>query len=180
MYVAGQIVGIFVTIFAVLSLQCKEMKNILLMQIVANLLLMLNYWLLDAFSGATIAIIATVQTVIMFGLRMLDDKISKKSNLILTIFITVVFAGIFIYSSITTYRSHIDILSALASLAFCVCIVQKNATICRILAMANALLWIGYDIGTYAYTTILTHSFSFISTLVGMIRLDIPKLSKKS
>ena len=72
------------------------MKHILAMQVLANALLMLNYWLLDAFSGATIALIAIAQTVIMFIVRLLENKMSEKTNTIITIIITTVFAVIFI------------------------------------------------------------------------------------
>lgn len=175
MYIAGQIVGIFVTIAAVLSLQFKKMKHVLAMQVLANSLLMLNYWLLDAFSGATIALIAIAQTVIMFVVRLFENKMSKKANNILTVSITVVFAVIFIISAINTYKAPVDILSATASMAFCFCIVQKNASVCRIFALANSVFWIGYDIGTFAWTTILTHGFSLASALIGIIRLDLRK-----
>ena len=149
------------------------------MQVLANALLMLNYWLLDAFSGATIALIAIAQTVIMFIVRLLENKMSEKTNTIITIIITTVFAVIFIVSAIKTYKAPIDILSALASMAFCFCIVQKNASVCRIFALANSSLWIGYDIGTFAWTTILTHGFSFASALIGIIRLDFARKIKR-
>ncbi len=175
MYIAGQIVGVFVTIAAILSLQFKEMKSILAMQVLANFLLMLNYYLLDAFSGAAIAIIATVQTVIMFIIRLLENKMSKKLNLILTVVVTLIFVGIFALSAINTYKAPVDILSALASLAFCICIVQKNAFVCRIFVILNSVLWIGYDIGTLAWTTIITRAFSLFSSIIGMIRHDIKR-----
>ena len=180
MFLAGQIVGVLVTIAAVLSLQFKKMKHVLAMQVLANSLLMLNYWLLDAFSGATIALIAIAQTVIMFVVRLLENKMSKKTNTIITIIITIVFAIIFIASAIKTYKAPVDILSALASMAFCFCIVQKNASVCRIFAAANSILWIGYDIGTFAWTTIITHAFSLSSSLIGIIRLDLGKKNKEA
>ena len=178
MFLAGQIVGVLVTIAAVLSLQFKKMKHVLAMQVLANSLLMLNYWLLDAFSGATIALIAIAQTVVMFVVRLFENKMSKKTNTILTIAITTIFAVIFIASAIKTYKTPIDILSAAASMAFCFCIVQKKASVCRIFAVANSVFWIGYDIGTFAWTTILTHGFSLASALIGIIRLDIKKSKK--
>ena len=180
MFLAGQIVGVLVTIAAVLSLQFKNMKHVLAMQVLANSLLMLNYWLLDAFSGATIALIAIAQTVIMFVVRLLENKMSKKTNTIITIIITIVFAIIFIASAIKTYKAPVDILSTLASMAFCFCIVQKNASVCRIFAATNSILWIGYDIGTFAWTTILTHGFSLASALIGIIRLDLGKKNKEA
>lgn len=180
MYIAGQIVGIFVTIAAVLSLQFKEMKHVLAMQVISNGLLMLNYWLLDAFSGATIALIAIAQTIIMFVIRLFEEKMPKKVSTILTISITCVFAVIFIITAIKTYKSPVDILSSAASMAFCFCIVQKNASVCRIFAAINSTLWIGYDIGTYAWTTILTHGFSLASSLIGIIRLDLGNKNKGS
>lgn len=178
MFIAGQIVGVLVTVAAIVSLQFRDMKYVLASQVVANLLLMLNYALLDAWSGATIAIIATVQTLIMFFVRLTDGKIPEKSTTILTVILTVAFMVIFAYSSIQTYKGPVDILSMLASLIFCVCIAQKNAFLCRLFILINAALWIGYDIGTLAYTTIITHVLSLSSAAMGIIRLDLKKLKK--
>lgn len=183
MYIAGQIVGIFVTIAAVLSMQFKNMKHVLAMQVLANSLLALNYLLIFLsgqtanLSGVFVAAIAIVQTVTMFVVRLSEEKMSKKTNNVLTASITAVFAIIFIILAIKTYKTPVDILSGLASMAFCFCIVQKKASVCRIFAATNSILWIGYDIGTLAWTTIITHGFSLSSSLIGIIRLDI--LGKK-
>ena len=50
----------------------------------------------------------------------------------------------------------------------------------RIFAAANSILWIGYDIGTLAWTTIITHAFSLSSSLIGIIRLDLGKKNKEA
>ena len=72
MYIAGQLVGILV---AILSLQCKNIKKLLALQVLANGLLMLNYALLDNWSGAIVGILGAVQTVIVFLFRSKEKSI---------------------------------------------------------------------------------------------------------
>lgn len=167
MFIAGQIVGIFVTIVSVISMQFKNMKHIVAAQMVANLLLMLNYLLLGGFSGAGVAIIATVQTVVV---NILNSKKIKTP-----VFVTVAFMIMFLICSVLTYSGPLDITVAVAALLFALAIVQEDASKCRKLSLGNSVLWLIYDIGTGAYTTILTHGILIVSIIVGMVRLDMKK-----
>jgi uncharacterized protein YybS (DUF2232 family) len=64
-YVA-QGISILTAIVAILSMQLKSMKNILITQITANLLAASTYFLLDSFSGAGISLIAIIQLIVMY------------------------------------------------------------------------------------------------------------------
>ena len=167
MYIAGQLVGILVAIFAILSLQCKNIKGLLALQVLANGLLMLNYALLDNWSGAVVGILAAVQTVIIFLFR------SKEKDI--PLYITILFMASFIVSTVFTYQKPLDILPCVAALVFVLITIQKKTSVCRKYALLNNILWIIYDIGAGAWTTLITHILLLISAIVGIIRLDIKK-----
>ena len=171
MFLAGQIVGVFVTIAAVISMQFKSMKNVLAGQVVANLLLMLNCLLLSAWAGAGTGIIATVQTIVNYGFKAKDKKIPLS--------LTVFFMILYVISSYFTYKGIADILPLIAALIFAVAVMQEKASVCRLLSLGNSALWLTYDFCIMAYTTTLTHGILLVSVIVAIIRLDIKEWKKK-
>ena len=64
-YIA-QGISVLTALTAVLMMQFKSMKLILLGQIVANLLAASTYFLLDGLSGAGICFLAIAHTIVMF------------------------------------------------------------------------------------------------------------------
>lgn len=164
---AAQIVGILIPVFAVLSLQCKNMRLLLALQIISNGLLMLNFALLDAWSGALTAILATVQTIIIFIFRVSNKKIP--------VFVIILFMASFITGTIITYTRPLDIIPCVAAFIFVFSIIQTKASVCRVYSLLNTILWIIYDIGSGAWTTIITHVLLLGSAIVGIMRHDIGK-----
>ena len=64
-YIA-QGISVLTALTAIVGMQMKNMKAILLSQILANLFTASTYFLLNAFSGAGICLVAIVQAVVMF------------------------------------------------------------------------------------------------------------------
>lgn len=162
-YIA-QIISIFTTIVAIVFLQCKSMKWILLGQLTANLLSSLTYFLLGGFSGAGICLLAIVQSIVMF---IFSQK--KKSP---PIWIILVFIVLYVACSVLYYKSVIDIFSALAAVLFCVSIAQEDAKKSRLWYVFNPICWLIYSVFCRAYLNCITYSFVLISTLVAMVRVD--------
>ncbi len=165
MFIAGQIAGIFNTIFAILSLQCKSMKRLLILQIISNGLLMLNFALLDAWS--LIGIIAAVQTVITFVFKVKKLKIPS--------FVIVLYIASFITSTIYIYEEFLDILPGIAAMIYTLSIVQKKSSDCRILTIFISILCIIFDIGSGIWIKVIPHTFLLCCTVVGIMRLDTKK-----
>ena len=65
-YYIAQLISILTALFAVLSMQMKKMKYVLITQILANLLAASTYLLLNGFSGAGISLIAILQLVVVY------------------------------------------------------------------------------------------------------------------
>ena len=163
------IVGIFTTLFAVAGMQFKNMKIIIISQLLANGLLGFQYILEGQISTSGIVIVAIVQTITSFIF-----SANKKD---FPVWLTIVFMGAFTVVSVLMYSSLFDILTLVAVWFFAVSIVQKNSAICRICAFCNTLLWLIYDIAL-APSAILTHSVIITFIVVAMIRNDIPEWKK--
>jgi hypothetical protein len=165
-YIA-QGISVLTGIVAVLMMQFKSMKKILIGQILANLLTASTYLLLGGFSGAGINMIGILQSVVMF---ICDIKnISPKRWTIIG------FIALYIGCSALYYKSPVDIFSALAAVCFALSVVQTKPAASRRWYSLNPLCWLAYDIFTRAYGNFIMHLVILISTVSAILRYDLPK-----
>ena len=170
-YVA-QAISVVMALFALASMQFKNLKMVLACQIVSNVLCASTYFLLGGFSGAGICLIAILQSVVYFILNY--KKIEPP------LYVAIVFVCLFIGCSVIYYKSPIDLLSAGAAICFAISMAQKSSAKARIVYLLNPIFWTAYDIFTLAYVNTFIHSAIFVSTLFAIIRLDVLKKEKKN
>ena len=162
-YIA-QGISILTAITAVIAMRLKNMKGILIGQILANLFTASTYFLLGGFSGAGICLLAIVQGVVMF----FYNKNGKKThNAVIVGFIL-----LYIACSVIYYEHIIDVCSALAAICYAMSIAQATAKDSRLWYVFNPLLWVIYDIYTRAYANLVMHAAIFCSTALFLIRND--------
>jgi len=170
-FILAQCIGLLTTVIVVISVQFKNVRWILISQIILNLLVSLNYALLGGLSGAWICILATVQTTLMFFIdKYCTENPDRIRNLLLPFFV----AG-YIIGTVIVYQSWHDIVSCVCAILFVLAIVQKDSSRYRKFIILNAILWIIYDIATMAYTSILTHGLEVVSIVIAMLRMDRQK-----
>ena len=157
------IIGIFNTIFAVASMQFKNMKFVLLFQLICNSLLTIQYVLEGRISVSGVVVLAVVQTIIRF---FFDRK--KKP---FPVWLTFVFILLFTIVSIVMMKSPYDLITCVAVWFFAIFVVQKRSSVARFCSFMNVLLWLVYDV-LCAPSAVLTHTVILIFVLVGIIRLD--------
>ena len=163
----AQAISIINGVLAVMMMQFKDMKKILIFQIITNLLTASTYILLGGFSGAGICIIAIVQSVIMFVYNVKKVPPHK--------WVVAVFVLLYIACSAFYYKTFIDIFSALAAVCYAFSVVQTKASLSRLWYLFNPLCWLIYDIFTRAYGNFVLHFVVFVSTLFAIIRNDIKR-----
>ncbi len=166
-FLISQILGIFVSLAVILSMQLKSLKGILAYQLVCNGLGAISYILIGGLSGCGIYCVAILQTVICFVYNLKNKKIPKS--------LVVVFVCAFLGCSLATYKVPQDVISTIAALTCALALAQSKASGYRVFMLINGLLWMIYDIGVGAYTMIIAHGVTFLSAFIGMIRLDVKK-----
>ena len=164
-FLIAQLVGVVAAIVSIVIVQFKKIEHILIGEILSNATIAATYVFLGGWSGASLCIAASIHTVTSFWFN--------KRSRAYPIWLTVLFELVYIACSVFSYKGIIDILSCIAAMLFGLAVIQDSAAKYRLLMLFNALLWIVYDIGTKAYTTIFTHSFIAVSILTAIIRLDI-------
>ena len=162
-YIA-QGISVLTALTAIVGMQMKNMKAILLSQILANLFTASTYFLLNAFSGAGICLVAIVQAVVMFFYN------RKNKGPHIEVILLFVFA--YIVCSMKYYNQFTDVFSALAAVCYAMSITQTNPKFARLWYVFNPLFWVIYDLYARAYGNLIMHASIFVTTAFALIRVD--------
>lgn len=160
-YIA-QAVSVITALSAIISLQCKSMRGILLWQIMANLSTAASYALLGGFSGAGICIIAIVQTVVMFFYSVKGEKCHLA--------VIILFAALYVACSVYYFTSLFDLFSLCAALCFALSVAQERPMRMRLWSAGSMAFWIIYDLFTKAYGSLIVHIMVMGSALLAIYR----------
>ena len=169
-------VGILTTVVAVLSMQFKSMKIVLLLQIVANGLLGVQYAIRGADTGVWSLALGVVQIILSYVLNVKSIRFPR--------WLVLLFVAGYLIITVFTFKSFFDVLPFIALCIFSVSIIQEKSRICRILSVLNSITFLIYDVSTQSYSAIITHGTILLFLIVGILRLDLSEwrsiLSKKS
>ena len=169
-YIA-QIAGGLSTVAALLCVQAKEAKMLLLGQFVANLLSATCYGLLGSLSGAWVCVLAAIQTLLIS----LANRKERAQRDRLVRIISVVFSIAYVLGTALTYSAWTDVISCVCALLFVITISQEKTGQMRSVMILSMSLWIIFDVAVGAYASILTHGSTLGSLLLARFRLDRKK-----
>lgn len=163
----AQLFALVAFILYTTSLQFKKMNKVLKYQIVANIFYVLEYLMLNAYSGVNNSLFGISRCCLFYAL---DKKKKKCPAYIALIFITLVI--IFGYISYTDFYSTIPVL---ISIIFFLALYTEDMRLYRIVAAVASALWIVYNVHVNAYIGILDSVVELISASVAIYRFDIKK-----
>ena len=166
-FILAQLIGIAVTVYAVIATQFRSIKAVLWMEIITNLLTALNYILLGSLSGTWICIVAAVQAVVMNYLnqRYLEEQDKNR------VFVLIVFALIYVVGSVIVFEKWVDIFPCICALIYTMSVCQKDILRYKIISILNPSTWIIYDVVTRAYTTVVMRVILIVLTGIAIIRI---------
>lgn len=165
---AAFFLGLITSLSALISFQLKEMRLVLLCQIICNGTGAVSYLLAptSGLSGFAIFAVAILQCIVFFILRYKGVNEPR--------YAAYIFAAGYLVCSLLTYKTPLDLLPALAAQTCAFGVAQKNASFYRLLLLFNGILWLSYDILLPATLTMaLAHIITIASSLIGIVRLDI-------
>lgn len=161
-YYIGQIVGILVTIGAIVNLQLKKKQHMYILSIIVNILSALNILLLDGFSsGVIICLVADIQIV----LAILHDKKQTEVHLAEKI----IFFVLYVAGGLLGFKTWIDILSIVAAALYMFAMFQKKEQHIRLFLMGNMATWTVYH-AILGSTAIFAQIAGIISSVIALIR----------
>ena len=165
------------TLTSIASMQLKQQKHILLSQVFANGLAALSYLFLggDSISAGTGMILGAIQCLINYA-YIKKGTLPPKCIPSFFLLMSVLNSAIHISSS-GIFHFPVDLIPVSCSLLFVVGVTMKNAATTRLFFLANASLWISYDlmVRPIAQANLMTHIVVVLSVGISIVRYDILK-----
>ncbi len=163
MDIVTQIVGIFAMLFSVFSFQMNKHKQIMIMQIIACTLFGIQYFLLGAYTGMMLDIVAIVRGFVFYH----KDKKWAASKIWIGVFIVC-----FIVAGALTWQGPKSIVITLAVVLNTFSFSFTKPKLVRSTILLSSPLMLVYNIFTGSVGGIINEVFVEISSVVGLWRYD--------
>ena len=160
-------------IFGILGIACtvvlyqqKKSKSLLIYKLVIDLVWLMHYAFLGAFSGAVVCVIAVLRELIFVK----RDRTKRSGIIWLPIFIAV--------AIVCTALTWDNIFSVLTCIASCIAVVSffiAKPKLSRILVFPISACMLTYDIAYRSIAGIVNECFAMTSSLVGILIHDRKK-----
>ncbi len=169
----SNIAGYLGTAAAILGFQVKKREGLLACQIASNLLVSLSFLFLFQLAGGSICFIATGHTIVNYCLA----KRNKVPTWQLNALFLLLYLAASVYSWVTAeqFLFPVDVFPFICAVLFLLAITFTNGKVIRLLFLANAVLWILYDLfgATFAAANLVTHILVLLSNVIAIIRYDV-------
>ncbi|MBQ9116583.1 MAG: YgjV family protein [Clostridia bacterium] len=171
-FTVPQLIGYIAAIIMVLSLQMRTQKGFVILQLISAACWVVHLGLLSAFSGMLLNIIGVARCVV-FAQR--DEKKWARSVAWYPIFISLyavaTLLAVFVFSD--GWRAWLPFFGMIITTF---AMTRTDPFKIRLLCIANVPFWLSYNLLAASVSGVLVETFNFISAIVGIIRLDVPKL----
>jgi len=161
-------VGSLTIVITVGCMQLKQVRHILLGEIVCNLLVAFNCMAQGGITGAFDCGMAAVLVILIYKLNE-KDKTNKQ---IMKIGTSVLYVAANVIVLVGVYQTWIDIIPCLTACLFVLKIIQNRADKIRMINVLILVLWIYYDYRIESYSNLITHLLSLTSVVIAILRLD--------
>ena len=160
-YIVAQIIGLIAFVVSLIAYHKKDKKTILNNMVTSNILNLIHYLLLGAFSGCITKLLAIFRDYFII----LKEKNKKLSNSIYLI----VFIILYIIATIFTYNGILSILPLVAAIIYIIFIWNGNEVIIKKTAFFCYFLWLIYNIFVLSVAGIVSNVISILSTLIAIL-----------
>lgn len=158
---AASLVGLAGIIANIFIYQQKNRDRLLLNKLIADVIWLIHYRILGAYSGAAICAVGIIREIIFLNNR----RKWARSKLWLLFFIL-----LGIISAVLTWENAFSILPALASVLAIISFWIGNPKTTRLLQIPISSALLVYNVICLSYTGIINEILSFISIILAFIR----------
>jgi hypothetical protein len=157
-YIISQIFETIALVVTLYSYHLKTKKSIFKGMCLSNILDIIHYFFLNAYSGLLTKVIALCRNI--FILKKEDNE-KLKSNLFLYIFII-----IYVISAIITFKSIYSLLPFIAAIIYMIVVWNGNELQVKKIAFLCYFFWLIYNISVFSIMGIISNIVALISTYV--------------
>ena len=161
-FILAQICGGIALVLTVISVQFKSKEKIVMCFILANIVVAIQYFLLNALTGAVISIINAIRCIVFY--------IYKKKNLKPSIYILLLFEVVAITCGIISWQNNWSIIPIVVTVLYTYGLWQDNVTVIRISAGIVGFGWTVYNLIVQAYVGAIQEAAQTISSIISLIR----------
>ena len=160
LYILSQIAGFIAFILSLIAYHKKEKEKIFQTMIISDILNIIHYILLNAYSGCITKVIAILRNKIII----IKEKNIKFNNniILLSLFIIYLIAGII------TYKNIYSILPIIAATIYLFITWNADELKTKKCAFYCYFLWLTYNICIYSLAGITSNIVSIISTFIAI------------
>ncbi len=162
-FILAQILGLLALSITVITIQFRSKKKILLFMCLSNAIIIIQYALLDATTGAVIGVVNTMRCVVFF----LCESKNKNPSFFLLLF----FESLTITAGLLTWNNIWDLLPIISTLIFTYGLWQNNIRILKISSAIMCIGWITYEIIIKAYVSAIKSFCEFIASIIAIYKL---------
>ena len=170
-YVISQVAGFIAFILSLIAYHRKKKSKIFQTMMVANVLDIIHYILLGAYSGCITKVIALVRNEIII----VKEKNKKFNNNIVLIAMFI----IYLVSGILTYKNIYSILPIIAAIIYLYFVWNGNELKVKKCAFYCYFLWLVYNICVFSIAGITSNIVSIISTFIAVYNEKMVNKSKE-
>ena len=161
-FVLAQICGGIVLLLTVISVQFKSKEKIVMCFALANIVAAIQFFLLNALTGAVISILNTIRCIVFY--------LYKKKNLKPSILVLIIFEAFAIISGIFSWQNIWSIIPIIVTVLNTYGLWQDNVTVIRIIAGIVGFGWAIYDVIVKAFVGAIQEFSQFVSAVISLYR----------
>lgn len=163
-YILSQILTIIAYIICGIGFLKKEKIHILFYSTLFSILILLQYLLLNAYSGVIACIISIIRNLLFIHHIKRNIQNNKLELLLFCIFTVLLTSCI--------YKSPFDILPMLLSLLGIISYWNTNTKLLRVFNILCSICYVLYSIPLKSYVTIVCEIYLIITSIIGLIRYE--------
>lgn len=162
MYVAAQISGFIAFLVSLYAYQKARKKDILLCMIISNIINLVHYLILGAYSGCITKVIAIFRDIFI----VLKEKNKRLSSVLFLIIFLLIYVGVSIY----TFTNILSLFPLLAAIIYIIPTWLGNSKTVKKTALFCYVLWLIYNIYVLSIAGVTANIVSIVSIIIGLKR----------
>ena len=144
--IIAQVIGIVAMAMNIFSFQCKKQKNIITMQFFGAVLFTVNFFMLDAITGACLNFIAILRALVYSNKERFHGEKTIWAYLFSALFVATYPLAFFVFGKEpTVFNLIIEVLPVIAMVVTTISFQAKHAATVRKLALIGSPLWLVYN-----------------------------------
>ena len=161
-YVISQVLTIVMFILLGLSYYSKNRKNVILLNICAQIFQSVSTLLLKGFTGTVMSLVMLASNIVIYIKYKKNEKITKNESTVILIILLAIITGL----SFITYNGVLSLLSVFATIVLLIGIWQEDLRVYKLMGIIGSFLWLFYYIYLKSIFAIILESILIIATII--------------